>query len=102
MGLYRTKPEEVEAVQYKGGIKPFGNAQPDWVWSAMATGHVIMSEGRVFVRDGVEQEQLSEGDWLIMAADGDLHVSDNETFMERFLPARRVTKKDDASSGASV
>lgn len=104
MGLYRTKPEEVEAIQYTGGIKPFGNNPPEWFWAGMSAGQLAIENGEMFLVAGSQREKLEATDWLILTQSNVLRVSDDNTFKNYFMPTRRMPprKKSGASEAAAA
>lgn len=90
MGLYRTIPQDVEAVQF-GGMKDdepilreMGPALPGWLWKAITKGQVAFDTAGVKVNGRV----LKEEEWIIF--DGVFVDSmDNEKFIGTFVPARK-------------
>lgn len=101
MGLYRTKPEEVEAIQYSGGVKPFGNNPPDWFWMSMSSGRLAIEAGDMYLVDGDQREKMNVGDWLILTNMGALRVSDDETFKNYFVATRRMPKRGKKDSAVA-
>ena len=90
MGLYRTKPDEVEAIQYTGSLTaPFKEAVPQWVWGALAAGNLVFSNHGIEVRYNGLSEMAMPNDWLILPADGIIRVSDDKTFAQYYSPARK-------------
>lgn len=90
MGLYRTIPVDVEAVQF-GGMKDdepilreMGPALPGWLWKAITKGQVAFDTAGVKVNGRV----LKDDEWIIF--DGVFVDSmDNEKFIGTFVPARK-------------
>jgi hypothetical protein len=96
MGLYRTKPSEVEAVQFLGtdttdGVF-FSNGTagplPSWLWKAIAsgTGGLSFNAGRLFLSGDVE---VYRGEWLVTGGDGVIRVCADIVFKSFYTPARK-------------
>lgn len=90
MGLYRTIPQDVEAVQYAGMkddepvLKDMGGSIPSWLWRGITKGMVKFDTIGVKVGNTV----LKEGDWIIF--DGAFIDSmPDEKFNSTFVPARK-------------
>ena len=75
MGLYRTKPEEVEAIQYTGVANaPFAGEVPQWVWVAMGSGNVRFTSHGLEVNYAGMTEDVLPGDWMVMHNDDIIRV----------------------------
>jgi hypothetical protein len=97
MGLYRTKPSEVEAVQFLGtdtvdGVF-FSNGTsgplPSWLWKSVATGAIgglAFDAGRLFLAGDVE---VNRGEWLVIGGDGVIRVCADDVFKSFYTPARK-------------
>jgi hypothetical protein len=96
MGLYRTKPSEVEAVQFLGtdtadGVF-FSNGTagplPVWLWKAIASGAGGLSfdAGRLFLSGDV---LVSTGEWLVIGSEGVIYVCADDVFKSFYTPARK-------------
>lgn len=96
MGLYRTKPNEVEAVQFLGtdtadGVF-FSNGTsgplPSWLWKAIAAGAGGLSfdAGRLFLAGDV---LVTAGEWLVVDGAGVMRVCADDVFKVFYTPARK-------------
>lgn len=94
MGLYRTIPTDVEAVQF-GGMKDaepvlndIGASLPSWLWKSITRGVVSFDTAGVKVNGAV----LNAGDWIIY--DG-VFVStmDDKKFSGTFTRARKPSSE---------
>lgn len=90
MGLYRTIPQDVEAVQFGGMkneepiLKEMGTSIPSWLWRGITKGMVKFDTIGVKVGNTI----LKEGDWIIF--DGAFIDSmSEEKFNSTFVPARK-------------
>lgn len=90
MGLYRTIPQDVEAVQFTGMkdeepiLKEMGSSIPSWLWRGITKGMVKFDTIGVKVGNTV----LKEGDWIIF--DGAfIDAMSDEKFNSTFVPARK-------------
>lgn len=90
MALYRTKPEEVEAIQYTGSMTaPFENTVPAWVWGALSTGTLkFMGHGIEISYNGLT-EVVAAGDWLVLPDDGIIRAAEDKVFRQYYTPARK-------------
>lgn len=99
MGLYRTKPEEVEAVQFLGtqvtdGVY-FSNGTsgplPAWLWDAIARGDdnggISFSDRIPYLDNG--DTEVMDGDWIVRGSDGVLRTCDEDDFKRIYTPARK-------------
>lgn len=89
MGLYRTIPHDVEAIQFEGMndgepiLKDMASL-PSWLWRGITRGVVSFDSAGVKVHGNV----LNGGDWIIY--DGAFIGSmDDEKFKGTFVPARK-------------
>lgn len=102
MGLYRTKPEEVEAIQYTGSTtQPFEGSVPAWVWGGMSYGTLRFTAMGIEISYNGLTELAVSGDWLVLHNDGIIRACDNKTFTQYYTPARK-RKYDEASIGQQV
>lgn len=94
MGTYRTKPEEVEAVQYTGEIaSPFSSATPAWVWEGLASGSLSFSSfGMTIIYNGMT-EDVTPGDWLVLHSDKIIRACNSRTFQTYYTPCRTRRSK---------
>lgn len=90
MGLYRTIPQDVEAVQFGGMdadepiLREMGPSLPSWLWRGITKGVVSFDSAGVKVHGQV----LKANDWIIY--DGVfISATDDEKFKETFTPARK-------------
>lgn len=90
MGLYRTIPQDVEAVQFGGMdadepiLREMGPSLPSWLWRGITKGVVTFDSAGVKVHGQV----LKANDWIIY--DGVfISTTDDEKFKETFTPARK-------------
>jgi hypothetical protein len=90
MGLYRTKPEEVEAIQYTGvASAPFASEVPQWVWTAMGSGNLrFTSHGLEIIYAGMTENVLP-GDWMVMHNDDIIRVCGDKVFKTFYVRARK-------------
>ncbi len=96
MGTYRTKPEEVEAIQFTGTpSEPFAERTPGWVWAAFSGGVLTFNaHGMVISYNGLS-EHVSPNDWLVMSADGVIRACDDKVFRQYYTSYRnRRTKAE--------
>lgn len=96
MGTYRTKPEEVEAIQFTGdGTQPFVERTPAWVWSALTQGVLkFHALGMIIDYNGLS-EHVSPNDWLVMNADGVIRACEDKVFRQYYTSYRnRRTKAE--------
>lgn len=105
MGTYRTKPEEVEAIQYTGSTtSPFNERTPHWVWGAFSHGILkFAAHGMTIDYNGLS-EHVSPNDWLVMSADGIIRACEDKVFQQYYTPYRiRRTKAEiEAEKAAEV
>jgi hypothetical protein len=96
MGTYKTKPEEVEAIQYTGDPKgPFSGQVPAWVWTGMQDGTLMFNTLGVEIRYNGLSEQVIPGDWLVRDPDGVVRACDDKTFTQYYVPYKmRRTKAE--------
>lgn len=89
MGTYRTKPEEVEAIQYTGDpASPFDGQVPSWVWTGMQEGCLRFNQyGIEIVYNGMS-EQTVPGDWLVKDGSNIIRACDDKTFRQYYVPFR--------------
>lgn len=96
MGLYRTKPNEVEAIQFLGtdtidGVF-FSNGTagplPAWLWRAIASGPSGLSfdYGRLILNNDVV---VYTGEWLVVDGSGVMRVCADDVFKSFYTPARK-------------
>lgn len=96
MGTYRTKPEEVEAVQFTGdGTQPFAERTPAWVWSALTQGVLkFHTLGMIIDYNGLS-EHVGPNDWLVMSSDNVIRACEDKVFKQYYTPYRnRRTKAE--------
>lgn len=96
MGLYRTKPNEVEAVQFLGTDTPdgvfFSNGTagplPAWLWKSIASGPSGLSFdfGRLFLNNDV---LVTAGEWLVVDGAGVMRRCADDVFKAFYTPARK-------------
>lgn len=100
MALYRTKPEEVEAIQYTGNISaPFSEQPPQWLWMAVAGGNVSIKPSHMVVQYNGMQEDVMPNDWLVLQSDGIIRACSEDVFSmfyEKRGPKRPRKHKDGA------
>lgn len=96
MGNYRTKPEEVEAIQYNGSAsKPFSETLPDWVWVALSTGVLRFTALGVNIEYNGLSENVMPNDWLVLGSDGVIRACEDKVFTQYYTPYRiRRTKAE--------
>lgn len=104
MGKYRTKPEEVEALQYTGDTNaPFSSPTPVWVWRGLATGSLTFSGHGMAISYNGMTESVTPGDWLVLHSDNIIRACNNKTFQTYYTPFRaRRTKAEIAAYEAGV
>lgn len=96
MGIYRTKPEEVEAIQYTGSTtKPFNENTPDWVWGALSYGTLKFTGLGLNIEYNGLVETVTPNDWLVMHNDGIIRACEDKVFVQYYTPYRvRRTKAE--------
>lgn len=88
MGLFRTIPHDVQAVQFAGmkGEEPdfseMGSSLPSWLWRGITKGAITFGDKGV----SVHGETLKPGDWIVFDAPFYAAV-ENEKFHETFTRA---------------
>lgn len=103
MGLYRTKPEEVEAVQFKLDESPAfsnGNGGPDlpsWLWNAITSGAdnggISFHEGYPYLKGRVG---VNHDDWIVNGGRNEpLVVLSEGDFKSRYSPVRKRLYTED-------
>lgn len=98
MALYRTKPEEVEAIQYTGSMtQPFEENIPAWVWGAMSVGTLTFRGHGLEINYNGLTEQVLPNDWLVLHNDGIIRCCNDGVFKMYYTPARK-RKYDDTSA----
>lgn len=104
MGLYRTKPEEVEAIQYTGGAAaPFSTPVPAWVWTGLSTGKLSFTAHGLEINYNGLTEMVGPEDWLVMSSDGVIRAAEDKVFRQYYLPFRkRRTKAEIASATGPI
>lgn len=103
MGLYRTKPEEVEAIQYTGSItNPFEGKTPAWVWAHISLGTMKFTADGVQITYGDMSETAHPLDWLIMHNDGIVRLCDDATFKKYYTPARKRLAGEEVQGGEEI
>lgn len=105
MGTYRTKPEEVEAIQYTGNpTEPFTERTPGWVWAAFSGAVLTFSAYGMTISYNGLSEHVSPNDWLVMSADGVIRACDDKVFRQYYTSYRnRRTKAEiDAERAAEA
>lgn len=96
MGLYRTKPSEVEAVQFLGtdtadGVF-FSNGTagplPSWLWKSISlgAGGLSFDAGNLFLCGNI---LVGAGEWLVIGSDGIIRVCADDVFKSFYTPARK-------------
>jgi hypothetical protein len=97
MGLYRTKPEEVEAIQYTGSMtQPFDGVVPAWVWGGISTGTLRFTGMGVEISYNGLTELAVSGDWLVLHNDGIIRACEDKVFKQYYTPARKRLAKGEA------
>lgn len=94
MGLYRTIPTDVEAVQF-GGMKDaepvlndMGASLPSWLWKGITRGVVSFDTAGIKVNGAV----LNSGDWIVY--DGVfISAMDDKKFSGTFTRARKPSSE---------
>jgi hypothetical protein len=105
MGLYRTKPNEVEAIQFLGtdtvdGVF-FSNGTagplPAWLWKSIASGAGGLSfdAGRLFLAGDV---LVAAGEWIVVDGSGVMRVCADDVFKSFYTPARKRLYGDTAET----
>lgn len=96
MGTYRTKPEEVEAVQFTGDAsQPFAERTPAWVWSALTQGVLRFHTLGMTIEYSGLSEHVGPNDWLVMSADGIIRACEDKVFKQYYTSYRiRRTKAE--------
>lgn len=90
MGLYRTKPEEVEAIQYTGSAThPFDGIVPAWVWDGISRGTLRFTGMGVEISYNGLTEMVVPGDWMVLHNDHIIRACDDKTFRQYYTPARK-------------
>ena len=99
MGNYRTKPEEVEAIQYSGSAsKPFSETLPDWVWVALSTGVLRFTALGVNIEYNGLSENVMPNDWLVLGSDGVIRACEDKVFTQYYTPYRIRRTKDEVEA----
>lgn len=104
MGNYRTKPEEVEAIQYSGSAsKPFSETLPDWVWVALSTGVLRFTALGVNIEYNGLSENVMPNDWLVLSNDSVIRACEDKVFRQYYTPYRqRRTKAEIDAERVSI
>ena len=106
MGLYRTKPEEVEAVQFTGIMtQPFEGVVPAWAWAGISNGTLRFTGMGVEISYNGLTELVVSGDWLVLHNDGIIRACDDKVFKQYYTPARKRLAKgeiEDTSAAGGV
>lgn len=101
MGLYRTKPEEVEAIQYTGSMaNPFDGHVPAWVWSHISTGNITFVPHGIQIYYNGMTEMILSNDWLVLHNDGIIRACEDKVFKQYYTPARK--RKDATVTAVGV
>jgi hypothetical protein len=94
MGTYRTKPEEVEALQYTGEPgAPFSSPTPAWVWQSLASGNLTFSGFGMTIAYNGMTEDVTPGDWLVLHSDGIIRACSDKSFQTYYTPFRTRRSK---------
>lgn len=89
MGNYRTKPEEVEAIQYSGSTtKPFNETVPEWVWGAFSYGTLKFTGLGINIEYNGLSETVLPNDWLVLGSDNVIRACDDKVFTQYYTPYR--------------
>lgn len=105
MGTYRTKPEEVEAIQYTGNpTEPFAERTPGWVWAAFSGAVLTFSAYGMTISYNGLSEHVSPNDWLVMSSDNVIRACEDKVFRQYYTSYRnRRTKAEiDAERAAEA
>lgn len=103
MGLYRTKPEEVEAIQYTGSATaPFEGNIPQWFWLAMVNGILSFNAHGIEIKYNGLSEMVGPNDWLVLAADGIIRAAEDRVFKQYYLPTRKRRTKAEMEEEAAA
>jgi hypothetical protein len=105
MGTYRTKPEEVEAIQYTGNpTEPFAERTPGWVWAAFSGAVLTFSAYGMTISYNGLSEHVSPNDWLVMSSDNVIRACEDKVFRQYYTSYRnRRTKAEiDAERAADA
>lgn len=90
MALYRTKPEEVEAIRYTGDIKvPFDGDVPEWVWAGLGSGILKFSTHGLEITYAGMTENVLTNDWMVMHNDGIIRACEDKVFKRYYVRARK-------------
>lgn len=90
MGLYRTKPEEVEAIQYTGSMsEPFDGVVPAWIWAHISTGSLTFTAHGIQISYSGLTELVAPDDWLVLHNDGIIRACEDKVFKQYYSPARK-------------
>jgi hypothetical protein len=90
MGLYRTKPEEVEAIRYTGNtMTPFDGDVPQWVWAGLGTGVLKFSAHGLEITYSGMSETVLANDWMVMHNDGIIRACEDKVFKTHYVRARK-------------
>jgi hypothetical protein len=94
MGLFRTIPVDVDAVQFEGMsndepiFKEMGSSIPSWMWKAITRGAITFDSVGLKINGAL----LQASEWLVH--DGVfIEVMTNEKFERTFVPARKPLEK---------
>ena len=94
MGMYRTKPEEVEAIQYTGSTTaPFGEFVPHWVWNAFSHGILSFNAHGIEIKYNGLTEMVGPSDWLVLPGDGIIRAAEDKVFVQYYVPFRKRRTK---------
>jgi hypothetical protein len=94
MGIYRTKPEEIEAVQFSGGNdSPFVGSIPAWVWSSFSRGNLSFTAHGMRIEYNGLTEDVAPGDWLVLHSDGIIRTCSHKVFQRHYTPFRKRRSK---------
>ncbi len=106
MALYRTKPEEVEAIQYTGNLSsPFDGAVPQWVWESLGSGNLKFNAHGVEIAYNGMSEDVLPTDWMVMSSDGVIRACSDKVFKTYYVRARKRTSgntEDEAGAAATA
>ena len=94
MGLFRTVPVDVEAIQYVGMandepiFNEMGNSVPSWLWKGITRGKVSFDSAGLKVNGNT----IQASSWIVF--DGAfIDVMSAEKFERTFVPARKPLEK---------
>lgn len=88
MAKYRTKPCEIEAIQYTGDnldeIVAFTEKQAYWGLKPMRNGDHIWASGALFIRTLEGEMEASEGDYIIRGLRGEYYPCKPDVFAKKY------------------